>query len=93
MKTYTFTILQKNNSRDGNPRSRITVFRIKRNTPHLLGEPNQLIGYKDNIQAAGDIILKNEPGWSAKIWNYASGAYHTSVERARYNGKIRIIHL
>lgn len=93
MKTYIYTILEKENDPNGNPRSRITVYRVKRNTPELLGEPSQLIGYRDDRQAAEDIILENEAGWSRRVSHSESGWRWNSVSWARYQEKIRIISL
>jgi hypothetical protein len=66
MRTYIYTRTQKNNDRNGNPRSTITVYRVIKNVPHRLGEPDQDIGYRGDVQAACDIILDNEKGWGKR---------------------------
>lgn len=86
MRTYIYKRTQKNNDRSGNPRSTITVYRLKKNVPERLGEPNQVIGYRGDEQAACDIILDNEKGWG-KRYNGQHGTVNPvqeAITNARY---------
>lgn len=90
MQTYIFHVTSRTNDRNGNPRNLISVYRVKHNKPHLLGDPQQDIGYRGDEQAACDIILDNEPGWSKKLTHRAgSGLSYNAVSWAiaqtRYN--------
>ena len=63
MRTYIYTYLRKNNDRNGNPRHYVTVYRMKKNKPLLVGEPEHDVGYRDAEQAVCDVIRENEKGW------------------------------
>jgi hypothetical protein len=86
MKTYAYTYLRKRNDKNGNPRHYISVFRIKNNQPILLGGHDEDVGYRDEIQAACDIILENESGWSKKRYHKESGFNCNSVYEAYRRG-------
>jgi len=86
MRTYVYTYKRKKNDVNGNPRHYITVYRLKNNQPILLGKVNEDVGYRDDIQAACDIILENESGWSKKRYHKESGFNSNSVYEAYRRG-------
>jgi len=96
LKHYAFSIEEKGHDRSGNPQSIIHVYRIKKNVPILLR--SEIREYRDNIQAACDIIADAE-NWGKtryRIWfcpNYPNGFSENGVHRAKRHGKIKIHYL
>jgi hypothetical protein len=66
MRTYIYIYHKGRQSENGNPTDKVTVYRMKKNKPILLGEPRQDIGYRNDEQAVCDIILDNEAGWGKR---------------------------
>lgn len=93
-RTYIFTYKRGNNDVNGNPRHWITVFRVKNNIPHRLGEGNIDVGYRSETQAACDVIQDNERGWKSKPdYHSPSGFNCNAAYKAMSDGKIRVIQI
>lgn len=102
--TYVYTYVRKNNDVNGNPRHYVTVYRVKNNIPHRLGDPDHDVGYRGEEQAVCDVILDNEAGWGKRynskhgsenpVWNaMARGSYEGAKDHmGRAGGKIVKLH-
>ena len=66
---YIYVIQKRRSDIYGNPRSRITVYRMKNNVPHRLNDP-EVVGYRDDRQAAYDIIDREEGHSRGWAWNH-----------------------
>jgi hypothetical protein len=61
MNTYIYT--HRNTAHHIN--GKITVYRIKKNAPYILGAETE-VGYRSIEQAVCDVILDNEKGWGKR---------------------------
>lgn len=80
MKTYIYKITKRKHDTNGNPRSLVTVYRVKKNVPVLLGE-NVNIDHRSDEQAVCDIIhvAENHPK------NYIGALNENPIWKARDN--------
>ena len=86
MRTYIYVYHKCRADKDGCPTDRVTVYRLIRNVPELVGMRRMLIGYRSEEQAVCDIILDNEPGWGRR-YNSKHGSenpVNDAVRKVRY---------
>lgn len=84
MRTYIYVYHKCRSMRnDPTPPDRVTVYRLKKNVPELVGIARTLIGYRNTEQAVCDIILDNERGWG-KRYNSKHGSENPVADAVRH---------